>query len=332
MQSSQRSAHESGKIHRATLATRGNVAQVSTTPGPANAKSLKLPISASTFQSQSKQKSVVLDAAQSGIAAHPTDQGRKDIQDIEEIRMQMSKMLSQKIPKSATAAPPNLRHNGAKVGQSSRAQDHETPAITIPSSTDLPMPAAQLATSSTWTCTICHRMMSSASRRAHENGKSHRVKLVQGNALAQNPVTPAGSSSRLNRTGPSTPRNKPPYAPPATSTNPRPRNFVQWTCIVCGISMQLQNKAAHLNGSAHQHAQRNHDHGGGGDGGSSGDSSGDDSFGGSIRDREYRKYRDEQDELLGLLHDIDTQWGLLPEGGAYKESNHYFGPGIHDYY
>ena len=35
---------------------------------------------------------------------------------------------------------------------------------------------------------------------------------------------------------------------------------------------------------------------------------------------------------LGLLRDIDTAFGLLPGGGAYKESNFYYGPGIHDYY
>ncbi|KAG6888585.1 hypothetical protein C0995_007267 [Termitomyces sp. Mi166 len=40
----------------------------------------------------------------------------------------------------------------------------------------------------------------------------------------------------------------------------------------------------------------------------------------------------DEEDLRGLLYDIDTQWGLLPGGGAYKESNHYFGCGIDDDY
>jgi len=37
-------------------------------------------------------------------------------------------------------------------------------------------------------------------------------------------------------------------------------------------------------------------------------------------------------DARGLLHDIDTQWGLMPWGGAYKESDQYFGPGEYDFY
>ncbi len=37
-------------------------------------------------------------------------------------------------------------------------------------------------------------------------------------------------------------------------------------------------------------------------------------------------------EGIGILHDIDTQWGMIPGGGAYKESNHYYGPGEWDFY
>ena len=37
-------------------------------------------------------------------------------------------------------------------------------------------------------------------------------------------------------------------------------------------------------------------------------------------------------DARGVLHDIDTQWGMLPQGGAYKESNHYWGPGEYDFY
>ena len=37
-------------------------------------------------------------------------------------------------------------------------------------------------------------------------------------------------------------------------------------------------------------------------------------------------------DARGIAHDIDTQWGSMPGGGAYKDSNHYYGPGIYDYY
>ena len=57
--------------------------------------------------------------------------------------------------------------------------------------------------------------------------------------------------------------------------------------------------------------------------------------------RRHGKQSDDGDESsssmstesgLGLLHDIDTTFGLCPGGGAYKERNFYYGPGIHDYY
>ena len=37
-------------------------------------------------------------------------------------------------------------------------------------------------------------------------------------------------------------------------------------------------------------------------------------------------------DARGIAHDIETQWGSIPGGGAYKDSNHYYGPGIYDYY
>ena len=37
-------------------------------------------------------------------------------------------------------------------------------------------------------------------------------------------------------------------------------------------------------------------------------------------------------DARGLAHDIDTQWGSMPGGGAYSDSNHYFGPGEYDFY
>lgn len=42
-------------------------------------------------------------------------------------------------------------------------------------------------------------------------------------------------------------------------------------------------------------------------------------------------YASEHFDGMGALHDIDTAFGLLPGGGAYKESNHYYGPGLLDF-
>ncbi len=37
-------------------------------------------------------------------------------------------------------------------------------------------------------------------------------------------------------------------------------------------------------------------------------------------------------DARSIAHDIDTQWGDMPWGGAYKDSNRYWGPGEYDYY
>jgi len=43
-------------------------------------------------------------------------------------------------------------------------------------------------------------------------------------------------------------------------------------------------------------------------------------------------WSDNESDIDELLHDIDTAFGVLPHGGAYKESRHYYGPSKHDYY
>ena len=37
-------------------------------------------------------------------------------------------------------------------------------------------------------------------------------------------------------------------------------------------------------------------------------------------------------DTRSIAHDIDTQWGAMPHGGAYSDSNDYYGPGEYDYY
>ncbi|TDL24752.1 hypothetical protein BD410DRAFT_837679 [Rickenella mellea] len=50
-----------------------------------------------------------------------------------------------------------------------------------------------------------------------------------------------------------------------------------------------------------------------------------------VTSRDVQRASDQWDGE-GILHDIDTQWGMMPHGGAYKESNFYYGPGDDDYY
>lgn len=37
-------------------------------------------------------------------------------------------------------------------------------------------------------------------------------------------------------------------------------------------------------------------------------------------------------DVRSVAYDIDTQWGEMPEGGAYSNSNYFYGPGCYDYY
>jgi hypothetical protein len=37
-------------------------------------------------------------------------------------------------------------------------------------------------------------------------------------------------------------------------------------------------------------------------------------------------------DARSIAHEIDTQWGDMPRGAAYKDSNHYYGPGEYDFY
>eukprot|EP00775_Hariotina_reticulata_P009997 gene9997-biopygen11968 len=36
-------------------------------------------------------------------------------------------------------------------------------------------------------------------------------------------------------------------------------------------------------------------------------------------------------DARSICYDIDTQWGDMPWGGAYSDSNHYYGPGMYDF-
>ena len=50
-----------------------------------------------------------------------------------------------------------------------------------------------------------------------------------------------------------------------------------------------------------------------------------------VTDKDVQAASDAWD-ARSIAHEIDTQWGDLPEGGAYSDSNYYYGPGEYDYY
>jgi len=106
----------------------------------------------------------------------------------------------------------------------------------------------------------------------------------------------------------------------------------KWECTICQKEMQADQKGAHLAGKVHREAVS-----GPIIGGSAARKKGGKSGAGQPNRRHSKESDDDDASLstesgLGLLRDIDTAFGLLPGGGAYKESNFYYGSGIHDYY
>ena len=71
----------------------------------------------------------------------------------------------------------------------------------------------------------------------------------------------------------------------------------QWTCTVCNRTMHPNSRQSHE--SSKKHTKKEH------------------------TGKLPKSHHLDDDDLRSLLYDIDTQWGLLPHGGAYKESNHY---------
>jgi hypothetical protein len=90
-----------------------------------------------------------------------------------------------------------------------------------------------------------------------------------------------------------------------------------WNCAVCHRNMHAKDREAHLAGKSHR------------DGASTTKKA--KSKGGSSK---FTPTEDEftREDGLFLLREIDTGFGCRPGGGAYKESNKYYGPGIYDYY
>lgn len=104
---------------------------------------------------------------------------------------------------------------------------------------------------------------------------------------------------------------------------------------MCKKTLPLFHKEAHFSGILHRTAAKSYSRPSNPsepDISDPDDSSSDEDDLRQPRRRVYRKYDYDRDELAGLIRDIDTQWGMIPGGGAYKESNHYYGPGIYDYY
>lgn len=50
-----------------------------------------------------------------------------------------------------------------------------------------------------------------------------------------------------------------------------------------------------------------------------------------VTDQDVKAASDAWD-ARSIAHDIDTQWGAMPWGGAYKDSNEYWGPSEYDFF
>jgi len=108
----------------------------------------------------------------------------------------------------------------------------------------------------------------------------------------------------------------------------------QWTCTVCNRTMQLGSQASHLAGQPHANQLASQSNPGQSSAGIPIQAYHEAGVKPSRRRapsaKEIQAASDAWD-ARGILHDIDTQWGLIPGGGAYKESNHYYGAGEYDF-
>ncbi|KAF8066513.1 hypothetical protein FPV67DRAFT_1190770 [Lyophyllum atratum] len=133
-------------------------------------------------------------------------------------------------------------------------------------------------------------------------------------------------------TVPLTSQTQPPAPSAATTSTPVTARADRYVCATCHIDMGVADMNDHLMGKRHAKNLGKK---------AAGKRPGKNAAGSNSKKGRkpppspgYSPYSDDftHEDGLALLRDIDTQWGLLPGGGAYKESNHYFGPGIHDYY
>jgi len=199
----------------------------------------------------------------------------------------------------------------------------QIPLSTI--ATSSPSPDSLMISAHIFRCAVCAIDMTIGSKTAHLVGKKHAQKLAAKTAVL--PPTAAPTPSQLT---------------PARNTSTAPTLIKLFKCTTCCISIQIANKDTHLAGRRHQENLAKQATGEGTSKTAAGPAYTRKRTGGKSRrpppspgpsspgssDDGYFS----QEEGLALLRDIDTQWGAMPWGGAYKESNHYYGPGIYDYY
>lgn len=152
-----------------------------------------------------------------------------------------------------------------------------------------------------WRCTICQRDMQISNRVAHIAGKSHREAVLCSN------LTLATSQA----------------SNPTDGTHTAPG----WECETCHRFMQVKDKETHLAGKLHQKALRGPMMTGGSAARKkTGKSKTRQPKHGRAKKSDDGDYSDylSKEEASSLLHEIDTAFGLLPGGGAYKESNFYY--------
>lgn len=141
-----------------------------------------------------------------------------------------------------------------------------------------------ITTSTRWTCNICDKTMAIGSKEGHLAGKPH---------AAQNSARATATIDRRRR---------------VTAVPTR------WTCTVCDRTMLVGSKESHLAGRPHndlcldgKEAQEDM---------SDTDSEEEENY-------SHSSWKQDQEDARSIAYAIDTQWGMMPQGGAYKDSARY---------
>lgn len=203
-----------------------------------------------------------------------------------------------------------------------------------------PTPTSNPAAVQHWTCTVCNLKMGASSKISHLRGKPHAKKLKMPD-----------------------PQNTSMTAVPSSSTTPAPKTATSWTCLTCKLTMSTKDQQMHLRGQRHKNklgvatskvaaskqaatksssspaektwtcttcaqkmpekSKRSHL-------GSASHKTLLRMLGDELNDQ-YDELDDQYEARL-LAYNIDTQWGMLPHGGAYKESDVFYPEENSDFY
>jgi len=183
-----------------------------------------------------------------------------------------------------------------------------------------------------WFCTSCKIGMALNEKHSHLAGPGHdaRVKAnanskksknphsrTQENAVGYYQGTSAAAHITLVPASPPTPARITPKKPIVPA-----EGFATWFCITCKTSMPLKHKPHHIASPEHAAKLKSN--------------ANSNPPPGKKRNKKPPRYPNENggsryhaddgfdsDDARAILYDIDTAFGLLPGGGAYKESDYY---------